>query len=142
MKLGIEVIEKFVQRTGLKVVLGDGYIACYGDETVYLNKHLIKQPNLLQMVLDHEEEHFKDEEHENNWFDELKNILKTDSKDLMNKAKHLNLLGFNFMHPDSMIPLFVYINKEGKKKSILVFNQLVLMFALTLLLLFILSMLM
>jgi len=134
-----KIIQKFKDETGLNVIIGQGYVACFGNNTVFINKNLLKHPNLLKPILAHEKEHFEDEQHEKTLLESIKNVIKTDSRDILNKSKHLNLLGFNFRYPLSMIPIFFYYNDKGKLEYVIVMNQLILMITLTLLMLFILS---
>ena len=116
---------------GLQIKEASGGIAVFdGTNTVYINKHLLKYPDLLNSVLQHELEHYIDSQNEKTQTQSWLNLIKTEIKDFIKEDKQTQLFGFQIKHPDAFLPIMTY-HDNGKKYRIIILNQLILITFLT-----------
>lgn len=108
---------------GLKIKYAVGGVAVFdGKETVYVNEELKKYPVLLGKILNHELEHLEDVKNETGIAGAVKNVFKTELKDLEDKDKHIELFTFGLRHPRAFLPYMLY-----EDRKIIIFNQLVIL---------------
>lgn len=103
----------------IKIKKAIGGIAVFnGVDTIYINQDLEKYPKLLQKILDHEMQHYKDVKKEKNALHSLKNLIKTEFQDSKDRKKNFQLLIFSIKHPRAFLPYMRY-----KNLKIIVGNQ-------------------